>query len=196
LNRETIGTSLTLPSGADGTTERPKARGSVRGVEPVLHPAGASEAIHPELEPLAFLLGTWIGQGEGEWPGAEPFTYGEEMRFEHVGDPYLVYEERSWVPSSGDPIHLERGFLRPVGPGRVDLVLAHPLGVAEVSEGTVDGTTVELASTGVSLSASGSPVTELRRHLRVHENELIYRLDMATVGIPIRFHVRGRLVRA
>ena len=43
--------------------------------------------MHPDLAPIAFLLGNWRGQGEGEYPGVEPFHYTEELSFEHVGDP-------------------------------------------------------------------------------------------------------------
>src|ERR671937_386650 len=35
--------------------------------------------LHADLEPLAFLLGSWAGEGEGEHPGIEPFRYREEL---------------------------------------------------------------------------------------------------------------------
>ena len=35
--------------------------------------------LHQDCRELAFLLGTWRGEGEGEWPRGEPFRYGEEM---------------------------------------------------------------------------------------------------------------------
>ena len=79
---------------------------------------------------------------------SRPFRYTEELSFEHVGDPFLLVTESSWTPD-GAPLHFERGTLRPLGDGRVDLALAHPIGVAEVAEGTVEGTTVTLRSTAV-----------------------------------------------
>ena len=45
----------------------------------------------------------------------------------------------------------------------MDLTLAHPIGVAEVAEGTVEGTTVSLTSTAIVRTATGSPVTEVAR---------------------------------
>src|SRR6266513_472924 len=42
-------------------------------------------AVDPDVEPIAFLLGTWRGEGEGTWPEAEPFRYTEELVFEHFG---------------------------------------------------------------------------------------------------------------
>ena len=152
-------------------------------------------APHHDLAEITFLLGTWRGEGEGVWPGAGDFRYGEEMIFEHVGDPFLLYTQRSWSPEDHAPIHLERGFVRPVGLGRVDLVLAHPLGVAEVAEGTVSGSVIDVASTAVALATTGSPVTELHRRIRVEGDTLSYELEMATREVPRRFHLRGVLRR-
>jgi hypothetical protein len=152
-------------------------------------------ALHPDARPLAFLLGTWRGQGEGEWPRGEPFSYGEEMVFEHAGDAFLLYTQRSWSPEDEGPIHFERGFLRPGGPGRVELVLAHPLGVAEVAEGTIDGQVIEVATTAVALTATGSAVTELRRLIEVRDDVLSYELHMAMRDIALTSHVRARLTR-
>lgn len=151
--------------------------------------------LHPDCEPVAFLLGTWRGEGEGEWPRGEPFHYGEEMTFEHVGDPFLMYSQRSWMLEDGAPVHFERGFLRPAGPGRVEIVLAHPLGIAEVAEGTVGGTTIEVASTNVATTSTGSPVTVLQRRIEVHGDRLTYELHMAMHEVAIMRHLRAELTR-
>jgi hypothetical protein len=148
-----------------------------------------------ELEPLAFLLGTWRGDGEGIYPGVAPFRYSEELTFEHVGDVFLLVTESSWTPD-GVPLHFERGTLRPVGDGGVDLTLAHPIGVAEVSEGAVEGTTVDLASTAIVRTATGSPVTEIVRRYRREGERLSYEVDMAMDGVARTFHVRANLGRA
>lgn len=152
-------------------------------------------ALHPDVEPLAFLLGSWRGEGEGEWPRGEPFRYGEEMAFEHVGDPFLIYTQRSWLLDDEAPLHFERGFLRPAGDGRVELVLAHPLGVAEVAEGTIVDRVIEVASTAVIVTTTGSPVTDLRRRIEVREEGLTYELRMAMRDIALTSHVRARLAR-
>jgi hypothetical protein len=151
--------------------------------------------LHPSLEPLAFLLGTWRGEGEGEYPGIDPFRYTEELAFDHVGDAFLLVTESSWT-TDGAPLHFERGTLRPVGDGAVDLTLAHPIGVAEVAEGTLDGTAITLRSTAIARARTGSPVTEIERRYRLDDGTLAYELDMATEGIARTFHVRATLARA
>ncbi|MGH2635614.1 MAG: FABP family protein [Actinomycetota bacterium] len=153
-------------------------------------------AVDPQLLELSFLLGVWRGEGEGAWPGAEPFTYGEELTFEHVGDAFLLYAQRSWSLDDESPIHFERGFLRPAGPGRVELVLAHPIGVTEVAEGTVHDGVIDTVSTAVGLTGSASPVTELTRRIEVVGDELRYELHMATRDVALISHVRSHLSRA
>ena len=152
-------------------------------------------ALHPDLAKLGFLIGTWTGEGEGEWPRGEPFDYSEELTFEQVGEPYLLYSQRSWSPDDREPINFERGFLRPGGPGRVELVLAHPLGIAEIAEGTLEDQTIEVATSAVSLTSTASAVTDLRRRIEVRDGVLSYELHMAMRDIALTSHVRSRLLR-
>ncbi|MEP7059940.1 MAG: FABP family protein [Actinomycetota bacterium] len=152
--------------------------------------------IHNDLEPLAALIGRWEGRGRGSYPTTDPFTYAEEMVFESVGEPYLLYSARSWAPDDQTPIHFERGFFFPgTGPGRVELALAHPLGVTEIAAGTVSGGTIELTSTVIGRTPSGSPVTGLDRRYQVEGDSLTYEVDMAMKQVPMVFHVRGQLRR-
>jgi hypothetical protein len=151
--------------------------------------------VHADLEPLSFLLGAWRGGGDGEFPTIGAFRYGEEMVFEHVGDPFLLYAQRSWLEADEAPLHFERGFLRPAAPGRVELVLAHPLGLTEVAEGTLEGTVMTTASTAMGRTTTGDPVIELVRRWRVDGDRLSYELDMATEMTPLARHLTGELRR-
>jgi THAP4-like, heme-binding beta-barrel domain len=166
-------------------------------VEPFPHSDAfvASPELHPDLGEVAFLLGIWRGEGDGEWPSTEPFRYGEEVAFEDVGDNYLVYTQRSWALDDGSPVHLERGFVRPAGPGRVELVLAHPLGITEIAEGSVADEVVEVASTVVGLTTTAGPVTELRRRIEVRGGEMVNETHMAMRDVALMSHVRARLGR-
>jgi hypothetical protein len=146
----------------------------------------------PTLEPLAFLLGTWHGEGRGRYPTIEDFTYREEARFAWPGKPVVAYEQRTWVPLDGPPSHAEVGYLRPA-PGGAELVLAHPSGIVEVSGGTITGTCLELVSLTVLSTPTAKSVTEVRRTYERRGDRLWYRLDMAAVGEPLLLHCEAEL---
>lgn len=155
----------------------------------------ATLELDERLQPLAFLLGTWRGEGKGEYPTIEPFDYEEELRFEHVGDTFLLYQQASWSPSDGGPIHFERGFLRPGEPGRIELTLAHPIGLTEIAEGRLDGTAFELTSTDVGRTTTGLSTTAVHRRYRVDGDVMRYTTDMATDETPMALHLDAELHR-
>ena len=156
-------------------------------------PVGTEAAVHPDVTPLAFLLGLWIGEGQGVYPTIETFDYGEEIRFWHVGKPWLGYAQRTWALDDGRPLHAELGYWRPQKGGRVELLLAHPTGLTEIEEGTVAGTTVELASTSVQRTSTAKDVTALVRRYEARGHLLTYTLAMAAVGQPLQPHLRAEL---
>ncbi|HZJ52464.1 MAG TPA: FABP family protein, partial [Actinomycetota bacterium] len=149
--------------------------------------------LHENLSTLSFLLGTWKGRGEGNYPTIEPFSYAEEARFWHSGKPFLFYAQKTWSQRDGTPMHAESGFLR-VGPqGVVELVLAHTFGIAEVSEGTQAGNRLELRSRSLAPTSSATQVEALRRSLEVSEGLLRYGVDMAVSGHELQRHLTAEL---
>ena len=48
------------------------------------------EGLHPDLNPLAWLVGTWRGKGRGEYESIEPFEFAHEVVFSHDGRPFLI----------------------------------------------------------------------------------------------------------
>ena len=156
----------------------------------------AAPPLHPDLAELAFLLGTWRGGGEGEYPTIDPFAYEEEIRFWHLGSRFLAYAQHAWAPGENQALHSELGFWRLAENGRVDLCLAHPLGLTEIAAGELVGSEARLASLDVPRGPAGLPVTRLERRYRVEGDSLEYELWMATERTPLARHLTGRLERA
>src|SRR3954454_15155670 len=115
--------------------------------------------MHPDVEPIAFLVGAWRGEGRGVYPTIPSFDYGEEIRFGAVpGKPFLTYQQRTWALDDQRPLHAETGYGRPKPEGRLELALCHPPGIWEIEEGTLAGTVIELAATSIGLAATAKEV--------------------------------------
>lgn len=166
-----------------------------------------TQQLHPDLALLAPLVGTWEGHGHGEYPTIEPFDYREVSTFTHVGKPFLAYTQRTRAVDDGRPLHAETGYLRALGDGRVELVLVHPTGVAELAAGTVEplddaagdggtGFVVRLGTTTVATTATAKEVTAVERVITVSGDRLHYRVAMAAVGHGMTHHLDAELVRA
>lgn len=151
--------------------------------------------LHPEVEPLAFLLGTWLGEGRGEYPTIQPFAYGEEIRFSHVGKPFLAYTQRTWALEDERPLHSEMGYWRSKPEGAVELVLSHPTGIVEIETGMIAGHDIELATVSLGLAPTAKQVDRLERSFHVEADLLRYELRMAAVDVPLTHHLSAELRR-
>jgi hypothetical protein len=159
------------------------------------HSTPVTAPLHDSVTPLSFLLGRWAGEGEGSYPTIEPFQYGEEITVSHVGKPFLAYAQRTWSLDDGHPLHAETGYFRCPSPTRVELVVAHPNGLVEVSDGLLTATSLALSSTTVAGTATAKEVDSVQRRIDVEEDRLGYELAMAAVGVPLTGHLRAVLHR-
>jgi len=152
--------------------------------------------LNPALTPVAFLLGIWRGEGEGQYPSIKPFRYREEIRFSHNGKPFLIYTQRTESIETDQPMHGEAGYLRLVGDGRVEFVIAQPIGYAEISLGRVDGQRIEVECASVGRTPTAKPVTSISRSLWMDGDSLRYELKMGLEGAPAARHLTASFRRA
>ena len=151
--------------------------------------------LNPALAPVAFLLGTWRGEGEGQYPTIKPFRYREEIRFTHNGKAFLIYSQRTEAIDTGQPMHGEAGYLRSVGEGKVEFVIAQPIGFAEIALGHVTGQRVDVASQSVARTPTAKAVTSTSRSIWLEGDVLHYELEMGMEGVPMAQHLTASFRR-
>jgi hypothetical protein len=155
--------------------------------------------LHPGVVALAPLLGTWAGEGSGEYPTIRPFSYTEEITFGHAGKPFLTYVQRTRAADDSRPLHTETGYLRAPTPNRIEWILAHPTGITEIQQGQLltDGETLQmdLISTEIGRAESAKEVLAVGRSIEIHGDTLTYTLRMAAVGQPLQYHLSAVLRR-
>lgn len=166
-----------------------------------------STEIPEALVPLSWLIGRWAGVGVGGYPTIESFQFGQEIVVETDGRPFLSYTSRSWLlDEDGNqvrPTGTEAGFWRPRPDNKVELLLAHPTGFAEVWVGEVTvtgiedaritGARAELHTDVVARTESAKEVTAGQRLYGLVDGELLWAYDMAAVGHPLTSHLSARL---
>ncbi len=157
------------------------------------------ENLHPDLMPLAWLVGSWRGKGRGEYPNVPSFEFAQEVSFNHDGRPFLNYFSRSWIIDENNeiirPAASEVGFWRVKENNVLEVILAHNTGIAEGWVGIVKGAKIQLEMDQGYSSPSAKIVTAGSRLYGLVEGELFTSYDMAAEGQTLQAHLWSSLER-
>ncbi|CAA9340082.1 MAG: DUF1794 [uncultured Friedmanniella sp.] len=159
-----------------------------------------TQDLHPNLMPIAWMIGRWEGSGKGTYPGTADFDFGQQVDFAHNGGSYLHYLSQTFeVDADGKalrPLTMETGFWRPQGDGTLEVVMSHPEGYNEIWYGKINGAQIELSTDAVVRTATAEDYAAGQRLYGNVEGEMLWTLDKAANGLPLQSHLWARLVRA
>lgn len=161
--------------------------------------------LHPDLVPLAFLLGTWQGAGvcapvtgeEGQ--GAEKYNFGQEVIFTHDGRPFLEYTSRTWVLDAEGgklrPLENESGYWRIDADRKIEIVMARDEGVIELWYGELAHRKpqIELVTDAVARSASAAEYSGGKRLYGLVKGDLMWVFEKAAPKVPMRPYMSAHL---
>ncbi len=178
------------------------------------------EGLAPEVYPLAWLVGTWRGEGVVAYPGIEEAAFTQDLAVTSDGGPYLGYtstirlvevpddasalESGSPAPEPAPVWASETGYWRvpperpddvPEGRHPVELLVADPSGHVAVYVGAVGNGRIDLVSDLVARTATGAEVTAGQRLYGLVNGELMWAHDLAAFGQPLQSYASARLSR-
>jgi hypothetical protein len=156
--------------------------------------------MRPELLGLAWMIGHWEGTGNGHHLGGDEFEFTATVDVAENGGAYLSYVMQIFVTDDeGRPIQalgMETGFWRPKANGEVEVVIAHPEGVAEIYLGKIEGAKIELTTDVVARTVTADiPLSGGHRLYGNVESDLMFAYDAGTTEYPIQPYLWARLRR-
>ena len=90
---------------------------------------------------------------------------------------------------------METGFWRPQPDKKLEVVLSHPTGIAEIWYGEIDGAKIEMRTDVVARTETAKEVTAGHRLYGLVRGELMWAYDMAAVGQSLQPHIWATLKR-
>jgi len=157
--------------------------------------------IHPNCARLAWLIGTWAGNGHGAYPTIEDFQFGQEILFQQDGRPFIHFMSRSWIiDAEGSVVReaaQETGFIRPQEDGTLEVVMTHNTGFVEIWYGELhpEEPRFEIVTDTVARTATAKEYTGGKRLYGYVNGDLLYAFDMAAMGQPLQSHTHAQLKR-
>ena len=155
--------------------------------------------VSEELLAVLPLLGEWHGEGQAAGAGGD-HRFGQWIRFSHDGRGFLAYDSRTWRLTDDGAIVgadvRESGFWRPRGEDDVELLVTTPDGIVEIYVGSARTTTSwELTSDVIARTPDAPAVDRAARLYGIVEGALMYAVDRAATGAPLRPTMSARLER-
>jgi hypothetical protein len=155
--------------------------------------------LHPDVLPLAFLLGDWEGAGVCDFPDTQKCNFGQEVTFTHDGRPFLEYTSRTWV-LDGDgkkvrPLESESGYWRVDAERKVEVVMSRDSGVIEIWYGELADKRpqIDLVTDAVARLGSAAPYTGGKRLYGYVRGDLMWVGEKATPDVELRPYMSAHL---
>ena len=147
------------------------------------------------------MIGTWRGNGHGDYPTIEKFQFGQELIFQQDGRPFIHYISRAWIDDDeGNRCATPRR--RPASSGRRRTARSRwcsPTTPASSRSGTASSTPTSRGSrSSPTRSPAPRPPRSTSAGKRLYgyvEGDLLYAYDMAAMGQQLQPHIWARLQR-
>lgn len=168
----------------------------------------------PEVYPLAWLVGSWRGEGVIKYPDVPETKFVQDVSFTHDGGPYLQYTstlrlpeqeatdtseavaERIWSTESG---YWRVAPERPEGLAEdrapLEVMVADPSGRLSLYLGAVGNGRVDLVSDLIARTSTGAEVTASNRMYGFVEGSLMWVWEIAAFGHPLQSYASAQLFR-
>jgi len=154
---------------------------------------------HDGLPYLNYSSYTWLepefgAESDEKTPLATETGYWRLSRPQTAGDPGpgLLPGEGTRPFNSTEAVETLRNA---AGGFDIEVVLAHPAGVAELYLGQVKGPRIDLATDAVLRTEGAKPYAAATRLYGLVDNHLLWAWDIAALGQKLRTHASGRLAR-
>lgn len=157
------------------------------------------DTVHPDIAPLAWLIGRWEGAGVVGYPTMTARNFGQEVVVGHDGRPFLEWQSRTWLLNEDGtverPAARESGFWRVTPDRDAELLLVHPTGILELYYGTIEPARITVQTDGVMRSRHAKEYNAASRLYGLVNGALMWAMDMAAGGQPLQSHVSAELKR-
>lgn len=156
-------------------------------------------SLHPDLAPLAWLVGRWEGAGVIGYPTMDSYNFGQEIEVTHDTRPFLTWRATSWkLDEAGEKVSVEeteQGYWRAFGTDEVELIVAHPTGILELYYGSAANGKIEVQTDGVLRSPHSPEYSAAQRLYGNVNSNLMWATDIAAHGHPLTPHASAELTR-